>query len=164
MIGVGILSGMAVTLRNFIGSYFEKDRLITVQYPEEPVTVQPRYREYAGDILKSAAGKTVEATDEKAWLSLELLDPVEQELSMTVEQLGARGDVRHSSVLYELGYRLAVLVGAPPLEGVALPIGPHALAKAFHGAIGELHLPVAHHMMLLQHFESLVTLQTVIFI
>ena len=26
---------MAVTARNFIGSYFEKDRLTTVQYPEE---------------------------------------------------------------------------------------------------------------------------------
>lgn len=35
MIGTGILKGMAVTARNFVGSYFEKDRLITVQYPEE---------------------------------------------------------------------------------------------------------------------------------
>jgi len=30
MIGLGVLNGMAVTLRNFVGSYFEKDRLITV--------------------------------------------------------------------------------------------------------------------------------------
>jgi NADH-quinone oxidoreductase subunit I len=35
MIGAGILRGMAVTGRNFLGSYFEKDRLTTVQYPEE---------------------------------------------------------------------------------------------------------------------------------
>ncbi|MEO6971556.1 MAG: 4Fe-4S dicluster domain-containing protein [Chthoniobacterales bacterium] len=35
MIGAGILKGMAVTGRNFLGSYFEKDRLTTVQYPEE---------------------------------------------------------------------------------------------------------------------------------
>ena len=35
MIGAGILKGMAVTLRNFAGSYFDKERLITVQYPEE---------------------------------------------------------------------------------------------------------------------------------
>src|SRR3982074_273139 len=35
MIGTGILKGMAVTLRNFAGSYFEEDRLTTVQYPEE---------------------------------------------------------------------------------------------------------------------------------
>jgi hypothetical protein len=31
MIGSGILKGMAVTARNFMGSYFEKYRLITVQ-------------------------------------------------------------------------------------------------------------------------------------
>ena len=37
MIGAGILKGMAVTARNFVGSYFEKDRLITVQYPEERI-------------------------------------------------------------------------------------------------------------------------------
>jgi hypothetical protein len=35
MIGTGILKGMAVTARNFVGSYFDKERLITVQYPEE---------------------------------------------------------------------------------------------------------------------------------
>ena len=46
MIGIGILSGMAVTLRNFVGSYFEKDRLITVQYPEERETLPENYRNF----------------------------------------------------------------------------------------------------------------------
>ena len=35
MIGTGVLKGMAVTAKNFVGSYFDKERLITVQYPEE---------------------------------------------------------------------------------------------------------------------------------
>ena len=35
MIGAGILKGMAVTARNFVGSYFEKERLTTMQYPEK---------------------------------------------------------------------------------------------------------------------------------
>jgi len=35
MIGEGIIKGMAETARNFVGSYFEEDRLTTVQYPEE---------------------------------------------------------------------------------------------------------------------------------
>lgn len=35
MTGSGILKGMAVTARNFVGSYFQKERLTTVQYPEE---------------------------------------------------------------------------------------------------------------------------------
>src|SRR5438477_9151533 len=46
MIGTGILKGMAVTARNFIGSYFEKDRLITVQYPEERIPLAENYRNF----------------------------------------------------------------------------------------------------------------------
>src|SRR3954465_8996968 len=46
MIGQGILKGMAVTARNFVGSYFEKDRLITVQYPEERNALPENYRNF----------------------------------------------------------------------------------------------------------------------
>ena len=46
MIGTGILNGMAVTLRNFVGSYFEEDRLITVQYPEERDKLPENYRNF----------------------------------------------------------------------------------------------------------------------
>lgn len=46
MIGTGILKGMAVTMRNFVGSYFEKDRLVTVQYPEERSPLPENYRNF----------------------------------------------------------------------------------------------------------------------
>ena len=46
MIGTGILKGMAVTARNFVGSYFEKDRLTTVQYPEERDPLPENYRNF----------------------------------------------------------------------------------------------------------------------
>ena len=46
MIGTGVLKGMAVTARNFFGSYFEKDRLITVQYPEERSPLPENYRNF----------------------------------------------------------------------------------------------------------------------
>ena len=35
MLGEGILKGLAETARNFFGSYVSKDRLTTVQFPEE---------------------------------------------------------------------------------------------------------------------------------
>src|SRR3954470_17821669 len=35
MLGIGIIKGMAETARNFVGSYVTKERLTTVQYPEE---------------------------------------------------------------------------------------------------------------------------------
>src|SRR5229473_466630 len=46
MIGAGILKGMAVTLRNFAGSYFYKERLITMQYPEERSPLPENYRNF----------------------------------------------------------------------------------------------------------------------
>src|SRR2546430_10289656 len=46
MVGTGILKGMAVTLRNFTGSYFDKERLITVQYPEERSPLPENYRNF----------------------------------------------------------------------------------------------------------------------
>ena len=87
------------------------------------------------------------------WHALELMDPVEQELATTLEQLGARGEGRHANVLHEVGYRIAVLVGAPPLEGEALPFGPHALVQAFHAASLPLELPLELQVQLLRGFD-----------
>jgi NADH-quinone oxidoreductase subunit I len=46
MLGTGILKGMRVTARNFVGSYFEPERLITVQYPEERNPLPENYRNF----------------------------------------------------------------------------------------------------------------------
>jgi NADH-quinone oxidoreductase subunit I len=46
LFGKGLLDGMAVTARNFIGSYFDKERLVTVQYPEERVQVPENSRTF----------------------------------------------------------------------------------------------------------------------
>jgi len=35
MLGTGVLKGMAETARNFLGSFVSKDRLTTIQFPEE---------------------------------------------------------------------------------------------------------------------------------
>ena len=35
MVGVGILKGLTETALNFFGSYVRKDRLTTIQFPEE---------------------------------------------------------------------------------------------------------------------------------
>ena len=37
MLGDGILKGLGETAKNFVGSYFSKERLTTVQYPEERI-------------------------------------------------------------------------------------------------------------------------------
>ena len=46
MVGTGVLKGMAVTAKNFVGSYFDKDRLTTVQYPEERLPLPENARNF----------------------------------------------------------------------------------------------------------------------
>ncbi len=46
LLGKGLIDGMVVTARNFVGSYFDKDRLVTVQYPEERVEVPENSRTF----------------------------------------------------------------------------------------------------------------------
>jgi NADH-quinone oxidoreductase subunit I len=46
MLGEGIIKGMAETARNFVGSYVSKDRLTTVQYPEERVPQKEAARNF----------------------------------------------------------------------------------------------------------------------
>jgi NADH-quinone oxidoreductase subunit I len=46
MLGEGIIKGMAQTARNFLGSYVEKSRLTTVQYPEERVAPKEAARNF----------------------------------------------------------------------------------------------------------------------
>jgi len=46
MLGKGIIKGMLVTAKNFVGSYFDKERMTTVQYPEERETPEENYRNF----------------------------------------------------------------------------------------------------------------------
>jgi NADH-quinone oxidoreductase subunit I len=44
--GVGLLKGLAVTGRNMVGSFFTKERMTTVQYPEERAPISPNFRNF----------------------------------------------------------------------------------------------------------------------
>jgi NADH-quinone oxidoreductase subunit I len=46
MLGEQIIKGMAVTARNFFGSYVSKERLTTVQYPEERLPQKHHTRQF----------------------------------------------------------------------------------------------------------------------
>ena len=46
MIGTGLLKGMAVTAKNFVGRDFVEDRLTTVQYPEERTPLPENSRNF----------------------------------------------------------------------------------------------------------------------
>ena len=46
MLGEGIIKGMAVTAKNFLGSYVSEERLTTIQYPEERQPLQEAVRQF----------------------------------------------------------------------------------------------------------------------
>jgi len=46
MLGSGIIKGLAVTAKNFVGSYHDPARMVTVEYPEQPTRLPENYRNF----------------------------------------------------------------------------------------------------------------------
>jgi NADH-quinone oxidoreductase subunit I len=46
MLGSGLLQGLAVTARNFVGSFHDPRRFVTTQYPEERTQLPEAYRNF----------------------------------------------------------------------------------------------------------------------
>src|SRR3954470_4040511 len=46
MLGTGLIKGLAETAKNFIGSYSDPERLVTVQYPEEKLPMKENTRNF----------------------------------------------------------------------------------------------------------------------
>ncbi len=88
--------------------------------------------------------------------TLSLLDPLDHELDTALDQLVQRSELQGGPILVEIGYRLAVLVAAPPLEGRALPLAPPALIAAFRAASSPLELPAGQQLLLAQSLDSAV--------
>ncbi|HUL51983.1 MAG TPA: 4Fe-4S dicluster domain-containing protein [Opitutaceae bacterium] len=46
MLGTGIIQSFATTAKNFVGSFHDPARFVTVQYPEEPAPLAANYRNF----------------------------------------------------------------------------------------------------------------------
>jgi NADH-quinone oxidoreductase subunit I len=46
MPGLGLLQGLAVTGKNMVQSFYKKERMTTVQYPEERAPISPNFRNF----------------------------------------------------------------------------------------------------------------------
>lgn len=55
VLGTALLQGMSVTAKNFVGSYFDKDRMTTIQYPEEKKMPEENYRNFPFLVFDSDA-------------------------------------------------------------------------------------------------------------
>jgi NADH-quinone oxidoreductase subunit I len=55
MLGSGIIKGLAVTAKNFVGSFHDPARMVTVQYPEERTKLPEAYRNFPFLVSETAA-------------------------------------------------------------------------------------------------------------
>ncbi|TCV92110.1 uncharacterized protein DUF1631 [Luteibacter rhizovicinus] len=115
---------------------------------------QERFAAHVMQCFRSLGDTPEEHTAPTEHLALSLVDPVEQEQGDALASIAARGEARNASTLFELGYRMAVLAGTPPLEGDALPVGPRALAAALRVAAAPIELSAAHRILLFQAVDS----------
>jgi NADH-quinone oxidoreductase subunit I len=54
MLGSGIINGLIVTAKNFVGSYHDPKRMVTVQYPEERTKLPENYRNFPFLVTENA--------------------------------------------------------------------------------------------------------------
>lgn len=54
MLGSGLIKGLAVTAKNFVGSFHDPERLVTLEYPEQPAKVAENYRNFPFLVSESA--------------------------------------------------------------------------------------------------------------
>ncbi|MGN6741278.1 DUF1631 family protein [Dyella sp.] len=120
----------------------------------ERATLEQRFLEQLSLNFDQLGAPPAPAPAEPLDQPLSLVDTDEHEMTVALDKLAARGEARGGAPVYELGYRLAVLVAAPPLEGSDLPMGPLAVAKALRQAASSVELPVEHDLMLIRCLES----------
>jgi hypothetical protein len=90
-----------------------------------------------------------------AWLELSLVGSSELDESLTLREMAARVEVRHSVPLYELGYRFGVLAARPAFDVESLPLGPGRITAALRYAVAVLDLPLEHRILFYQTFDRL---------
>jgi NADH-quinone oxidoreductase subunit I len=54
MLGSGILKGLAVTAKNFVGSYHDPARMVTQEYPDVPAKIPAAYRNFPFLVTENA--------------------------------------------------------------------------------------------------------------
>ena len=55
MLGKGLLQGLAVTAKNFVGSFHDPERLTTIEYPEQKAKIPEAYRNFPFLVTEDAS-------------------------------------------------------------------------------------------------------------
>ena len=93
---------------------------------------------------------------ERQATKLELVDSRELEITLAIQEIGNRAEIRHTGALYLLGHRLGLVAGRAAFESDEVPLGPVALARALQHALLELDLEQVDRIQVFHDFDSIV--------
>ena len=88
---------------------------------------------------------------------LTLVDSHDLEEKMSLQEVAAKGEIRHTQALYALGHRFGVLAGTPLFDAESLPLGPHHLCDSLRYTIASLGLKLEHRQIVYKLFDRQVT-------
>ncbi|SFN32633.1 DUF1631 domain-containing protein [Dokdonella immobilis] len=94
--------------------------------------------------------------DNRGTTKLELVDSRDLEISLAMQDIGNRAEIRHSTALHMLGHRLGVIAGRPAFEPAELPLGPLALARALQHALSDLDIDLGERVRVFHDFDTIV--------
>lgn len=106
-----------------------------------------RFERLGSSVDKDAPGAPSQST------TLSLVASGEDDERALLDQIHARSEARHASLLFELGYRLGVLAGHAPLAGEQLPLSTQAMSRTFIDTLHEQALPTPQRVLSLQAFD-----------
>ena len=116
--------------------------------------VAPRFMLYFESALAQLGeSAAVAPAATKKFQELALVETRDLEENIALQEIATKAEIRHSQVLYALGHRFAVLVGAPALDAESLPVGPHQICESLRYATACLGIALEHRLLLYRQFD-----------
>ncbi|MEO8012262.1 MAG: DUF1631 family protein, partial [Dokdonella sp.] len=89
-------------------------------------------------------------------VKLELVDSGDLEISLAVQDIASKAEIRHTQSLHLLGHRFGVIAGQPAYEAEFIPLGPLALTSAMRFSLQDFDLGVNEKILVFQAFDRAV--------
>ncbi len=106
-----------------------------------------------------AARGSASATRSSSPAKLELVDSSDLEVSLAMQDIASKSEIRHTQALHMLGHRLGVMAGRPAFDAEDMPLAPFALVEAMRYAIEAVDIGVNDRILVFQAFDRVVMAQ-----
>ena len=92
----------------------------------------------------------------RAGTKLELVESSDLEISLAMQDIASKAEIRQSQSLHELAHRFGVLAGRPAFEAESMPLAPLALTSAMRYALADFDLGINERIVVFQAFDRAV--------